>query len=464
MNKFLKAVKTTAVTALCAAGLLSLSGCDKNVKMLRDAPGEYVEMAMENTMEAMGGSSFSEEKKLIEQALEDGSFSLGFEVEGISFKGVCEAKDDAVSQLYTVSNGEGNSAQVYLYGDERGMKFGTIGETGSHIYDITLEGMADRLAASIFAPGSGSAYEMSQADYDVFAEYAEMLSTAAAGTKGDKYQKLAEDFQNSLSPVTEEGVDSDIDGETVKANVVTYNITTEQVKDFLNRYRGLLIEDGQFNSETSGMTEEEFRAQFDEAMSNIENFTVGAVYYVNAETHMLMKSDISVNAAAEGETADVKLNSLFGADPAKAEKQTHILTITAEGETAEIVMDVTHTDTSATVKGNMTSGGESAELFTLVTEKDGENYSLSLDFMRLIAAGMEGTLNTNGNAVNMTVDRVYANFGDGEISYSPKVTVDVKKGGEISALDGQGEFLDITEEELDAFGESIMNDFGWIFE
>lgn len=127
MSKFFKAVKTTAITALCAVGMLSMSGCENYGKMLRDTPDEYIDMAMENTMESIGGNTFTEEKKLFEQALEDGSFSLGFEVEGITFNGVCEVseKANAVSQMYTLSNAEGISAQIYVYADEGGFKFGT---------------------------------------------------------------------------------------------------------------------------------------------------------------------------------------------------------------------------------------------------------------------------------------------------------------------------------------------------
>ena len=127
MKKFIRAAKTAAIAALCTVGIMSLSGCENYQKMLRDSPDEYIDMAMENTMESIGGNTFAEEKKLLEQALEDGSFSLGFDVEGLTFNGVCEVseKSNAVSQMYTLSNAEGNSAQVYVYADEGGFKFGT---------------------------------------------------------------------------------------------------------------------------------------------------------------------------------------------------------------------------------------------------------------------------------------------------------------------------------------------------
>lgn len=462
MQKFIKATKSAAIAALCTVGILSLSGCDKYGKMLRDAPDEYIETAMENTMESMGGKGFSEEKKLLEQALEDGSFSLGFEVEGITFNGVCEVKEksNAMSQMYTISNAEGNSAQIYLFADKDGFKFGTTGESGSHIYDVTLEGLAEKLAASIFAPGSGSAYEMSEEDYKVLSEYAEMLSAAMNSTDGssDKYQKVIDDFVKNLSPMTVEGADVDIGGETVKANTITYSITTEEAKGLLNNILDLLIEDGQFDEETTGLTEEEFRAQYDEAMASLGDFSITAAYDVNAKTHVLMRSDIKMNITAEGETVSIGLRSVYGADPAAAEKQTHFFSMEADGETLDVVMDVTHTETSTEVKANMTSGGESAELFTVTANKDGENYSVSA-IIGTITAGMEGTLNTSAASFDMTVDKVYANVGGGEMSYTPSVKVNVKKGGEISELDAEGEFLDITEEEMNALVESVANDF-----
>lgn len=465
MKKFIRAAKFAAAAVLCAVGVMSLSGCENYKKMLRDSPDEYIDMAMENTMESIGGNTFTEEKKLLEQALKDGSFSLGFEVEGLTFNGVCEVseKSNAVSQMYTLSNAEGKSAQIYVYADNGGFKFGTIGNSGSHIYDVTLESFAEKLASSIFAPGSGSSYEMSEENYNVLVEYAKMLSAAANGSEksgGDKYQKLIDDFTKNISPTIVEGTDADIGGEAVKTNTITYVIGTAEVKDLLNKVLDLMIEDGQLDPAKTGYSAEEFRAQFDEAMAKIENFSVKAVYDVNAKTHVLMRSDISLNVTADGETADIGFNSFYGADPAAAEKQTHTFTMNAGGETVEIVMDVTHTETSTVITANMNnSESGSTELFTMNIEKNGDNYSLSVDVMGEMTAGVEGTISASGNSFDMTIDKVSAGYGSGEFSYSPKVKVNVKKGGEISALDAEGEFLDITEEQLDTLMENIINDF-----
>lgn len=472
MSKFFKAVKTIAVAALCAVGMLSMSGCENYSKMFRDKPEEYISMAMGNTMESIGGKTFTEEKKLLEQALEDGSFSLGFEAEGITFNGVCEVSEKlgAVSQMYTLSNAEGKSAQIYFYTDKSGLKLGTIGDSGSHIYDVTLESFAEKLAASIFAPDSGSSYEMSETDYDELLEYVKTLSAAMEnsdpkGSNGDdKYQKLFEDFMDNLDPVIEEKTDIEIGGETVNANTVTYNVTTDKIKDLLNKLFDLLTEDGQLDPETMGYgySAEEFRAQFDEAMAGIEEISVTARYDINAKTHMLMQSDISLNASADGKTVEMRFNSFFGADPASAEKQTHTFSMNADGENFEIVMDVTHTENSAAVTANMKTGSLTVEIFTLKAEKNGEAYSLSANIMDEMTAGIEGTISASGNSFNMTIDKISAGYGSEEFSYSPKAKVNVKKGGEISVLDAQGEFLDITEEQLNDLIDAVAGDFEWL--
>ncbi|MDE6594406.1 MAG: hypothetical protein K2K44_00165, partial [Oscillospiraceae bacterium] len=304
-------------------------------------------------------------------------------------------------------------------------------------------------------------------DYNALLEYVEALSEAVenAESKGDdKYQKLFDDFKNSLDPAIEEKTDINIGGETVSANTVTYTVTTDKIKTLLNQLFDLLAEDGQLDPETTGYSTEEMRAQFDEAMAKLGEISVIAEYDINAKTNMLMQSDIFLNVTADGETAAVRFKSFFGADPASAEKQTYTFGMNADGENIEIVMDVIHTETSAKVIANMTSNGESKELFTMNTEKNGENYSLSVNIMDEITAGMEGTISTSGNTFDMTIDKISAGYGSGEFSYSPKAKVNVKKGGEISVLDAEGEFLDITEEQLNSLIENISSDFGWIFE
>ena len=474
MKKFIRAAKSAAAAALCAVGMMSLSGCENYGKMLRDSPDEYINMAMENTVENMGGGIFAEEKKLLEQALEDGSFTFGFEAEEITFNGVCEVseKANAVSQMYTLSNAEGNSAQIYFYADEGGLKLGTVGDSGSHIYDVTLESFAEKLAASIFAPDSDSAYAMSETDYNALLEYVEALSAAAGNAErqgDDKYQKLFEDFKNSLDPVIEEKTDIEIGGETVNANTVTYTAETDKIKNLLNQLFDLLAEDGQLDPETTGYSysAEELREQFDEAMSSIEEINVTAKYYINAKTNMLMQSDILLNFSVDSETGELysgelRFNSFYGADPASAEKQTHTLSMNAAGENIEIVIDVAYSENSAEVTANMTTGSFSMKLFTMTVNKDGENYSASVDIVGEITAGMEGTISTSGNAFDMTIDNVTASYGSEEFSYSPRAKVNVKKGGEISVLDANGEFLDITEEQLNDLIDAVAGDFEWL--
>lgn len=212
MKKILGGLKAAVCGVSAAAAMLLMSGCTNYSKMLSEKPADYISMAQENTMKASMGSGFGAEHKLLQEACEDGSLKLGFEVEGLKFNGelYVNEKDGKTAQVYKLTGTEGTSAEVYLYAGKDGLKFGTNGNSGRHVYDVTFEGFAEKLAASIFAPDSGSEYAMEQSDYDMFIQYIEEISSAAAGNteSADKLSKIAEDFMAAHPPVTEENVES----------------------------------------------------------------------------------------------------------------------------------------------------------------------------------------------------------------------------------------------------------------
>lgn len=476
MSKFFKAVKAAAITALCAVGVMSLSGCENYSKMLRDKPDEYINMAMENTVESMGGNNFSEEKKLLEQALEDGSFSLGFETDGITFNGVCEVSEKlgAVSQMYTLSNADGNSAQIYVYADKDSLKLGTIGDSGSHIYDVTLESFAEKLAASIFAPDSDSAYAMSETDYNELLEYAEMLSAAVENSESqgdDKYQKLFEDFKNGHAPVIEEKTDIEIGGETVSSNVITYTIPTEDVKTFITDLFETALADENVKGQLPEYYDEEtLRESFSDLMDALEECGITAAYYINAKTNVMMKSDFTMNITVDEQPIKVYVNSFFGADPASAEKQTFDAGADIAGETASFNMAKIRTDNGWLLEASADFIGGKTDLLTVEFTQDGKNYSLTFEYPGDVVApdvyfGIDGTFEMSKTSFDMTVDKISYTDSEGDLRLiEPKAKVNVKKGGEISVLDAEKELLDLTEEEMDALLDAIGNDIGAIID
>lgn len=467
MQKLIRTAKSAAVAALCTVGIMSLSGCDKYEKMLRDTPDEYIETAMENTMEN------SKENKLIEQALKDGSFTLGFEAEGLTFTGVCNVNENesAFSQLFTIADSSGNSAQIYAYAGKTGSKIGTVGQSGSHIYDITYEGIADKLAASIFAPTSDSVYAMPQSDYDMLAAYIDQMAQALQSPSdgenpNDKYAKIFNDYFDTHKPEIQEKTDADIGGKTVSSNIITYSIPTADVKALADSFFDLALEDTKASGQLPEYyTEEDMKEYFNEFMDTFTECGITAAYYVNAKTHALMKSDFTVDAAVDGQSVKIYVNSFFGADPKNAPSQTLDAGIDIAGENASFNMIKSRTENGWTLAASADLAGEKSDLFNVTYEKIGKAYSISASIPdEEMSGSIEGTFDTNSTSLNITVDKISYTSYDGTETFEPKAKVSVKKGGEISALDAEKELLDLTEEEMDALMENIDSDFGAIIE
>ncbi|MDE5576854.1 MAG: hypothetical protein K2J11_05670 [Oscillospiraceae bacterium] len=469
MKKILRGLKAAVCGVSAAAAMLLMSGCTNYSKMLSEKPADYISMAQENTMKAAMGSDFGTEHKLLQEACEDGSLKLGFEVEGLQFNGelYVNEKDGKAAQIYKLTGTEGTSAEVYIYAGKDGLKFGTDGNSGRHVYDVTFEGFAEKLAASIFAPGSGSDYAMEQSEYDMFIQYIEEISSAAAGNteSADKLSKIAEDFIAAHPPVTEEKVDADIGGETVNANIVTYSFEKADIVSVAEQLIDLYLDEYADEQDFEYYTKDEMKEQAMSAFDEIDNCSIKAVYYVNSKSHMLMMSDIDMQASADGENMHLYANVLYGADPENSGKQSFKAGVSADGEEYAIAADITMNDNGSETVFSLNDNGETKELATLASNRDGENYTITLDIPEAeVSCKAEGTVKTDKKSFEITLDRISAVKGAAEVSYLPKGVVTVEKGTPMPELDADKEFLDITAEEMDTLLENIESDFSAVME
>ncbi|MDE7302175.1 MAG: hypothetical protein K2N60_02520 [Oscillospiraceae bacterium] len=470
MKKIFGGLKAAACGAAAAAVMLTMSGCTNYSKMLSEQPAEYISMAQENTMKAVVGGGFGAECKLLQEASENGSFKLDFEVEGLQFNGelYVNEKDGKAAQVYKLTGTEGTSAEVYIYAGKDGLKFGTDGNSGRHVYDVTFEGFAEKLAASIFAPDSGSEYAMEQSEYDTFIQYIEEISSAAAGEdteSADKLSAIVEDYMAAHPPVTEENVESDIGGETVSANIVTYSFAKEDIVSIAEQLTDLYLEEYADEQEFEYYTKDEMKEQIMSTFDELDDCSIKVVHYVNSKSHMLMMSDIDMLASADGENMCFYVDVLYGADPENSNKQSFKAGVSADGEEYAIAADITMNDNGSETVFSLTDNGETSELATLSSNRDGENYTITLDIPDAeISCKAEGTVKTGGKSFEITLDRISAVNGSTEVSYLPKGVVTVEKGGAMPALDAEKEFLDITEEELDTLLENIESDFSAVME
>lgn len=473
MKNIGKILKRAAVAALCAVGLLSLTGCDKDYgKMMNEAPAEYIAMAAGNAFRAM--SPVGDSSELLKKAAENGSLIAEFEADGIAFRSetAVSSKDNAASTLFTMTGSSGASAQLYAYAGKNGAKIGTMGQSGSHIYDITYEGMAEKLAASIFAPQSGSMYAMSQSDYDEIMAYIDQMAKAVSGgTADDEYSKIFTDYFDTHKPQIVEKAEADIDGETVSSNVITYNIPTADVKALANSVFELIMADGALKEQLPEYYDEEtMRSDFDEFMDMLEECSITAEYCINAKTNVLMKSDLSVNIKVYGQTVKVYVKSLLGADPANTSCQTFDAGADIGGETVSFNMVKQRDDNGWTLYAYTDFMGEKTNLFAMTFKQEDKNYTLDFKSHGDVVVGdslvfrIEGTVDTGKTSIDMTVDKVTF-AGNGEtVTIEPKASVTVKTGGEIYVPDAEKELFDLTEEELDALSESIDSDFGAVID
>ncbi len=469
MKKILRGFKAVFCGTLAAASALAMSGCTNYTKMLNEQPAEYISMAQENTVNAIAGNSFGAERKLLGEACKDGSLKLDFEVEGVGFSGelYVSEKDEKTAQLYKLTGTEGTSAEVYLYTGKDGFKIGTNGNSGRHVYDITFEGFAEKLAASIFAPDSGSEYAMDQESYDALLEYIDGISAAIEGNTepADNMTALFENFAENHSPVTEEKVEADIGGETVSANTVTYSYSKDDIVYMWEEFVDVYIDDYMDETAFEYYTKDEMKEQMMSVFDGIDGCDLKIVHYVNSKSHALMMSDVDLLVTVDDETACFFMDALYGADPENSDKQSFRAGISGDGEEYFIAADLTQEENGSSVVISLSEDGEASEVAVLASYRDGEDYKLTLDIPdEEISCSAEGTIKTDKKSFEITLDKVSATTGSAEVSYMPNGVVTVEKGTPMPELDADGEILDITEEELDTLLENIESDFTAVME
>lgn len=464
MNRFFRGLKGAVCGTVAAAVAVAMSGCTNYTKMLNEQPAEYISMAQENTMNAIAGNSFGAENKLLGEACKDGSLKLDFEIEGVGFSGelYISEKDEKAAQIYKLTGTEGTSAELYFYTGKDGLKIGTNGNSGRHVYDVTFEGFAEKLASSIFAPDSGTEYAMEQESYNLLLQYIEGISSTVEESEApaDKMTALFNDFAEIYTPVTEEKVESDIGGETVSANMVTYSYSKDDIVYMWEEFVDVYLDDYMDETAFEYYTKDELKEQMTSVFDEIDGCELKIVHYVNSKSHALMMSDIDLIVTVGDETACFFMDALYGAEPENSDKQSFKAGISGDGDEYCITADLTREENGSSVAVALSENGEVTELASFASRRDGENYKLTLDIPDSeISCSAEGTIKTDKKSFEITLDKVSATTGSAEVSYMPNGVVTVEKGTPMPELDADGELLNITEEDFSTLLENIESDF-----
>lgn len=429
-----------------------------------ESPSEYITHAYQMSQENQTKGVFADELELARKALQKGSITVDFDVEEVSVSSetAIDSESNAASQLFTLKNSAGNSAQVYFYTDKNLLKFGTNGASGQHIYDITYDSFVENLANSIFSPMTDTSFSVNEESYNSFVEALDQIGNAVnSGVSADKtdgYKKIVTDYISSHEPEVQKKVDTDINGAKTTANIITYTVSTDDSKNIINQFVDLLAQES-----FSDISDEDIKKELIDTINDIKKCDISIAYYINSQAHSLMKTNFSVDAIFDEET--IKLNSdiFYGADPKAAGGQKAIVNMTVGEETAELVIESIVNDTASSMWVNMTVDDETQQLLNINANKNDDTYNLALE-IPILDVGMfiEGKMNKSLTSLNVTIDKLKLTYDGEDLEYSPNAVVKVDQEGKLTVLESSGSFLSITEDEFNSVSADIYSDFAAI--
>ncbi len=467
MKNIGRIIKCTAAAAVCA---LTFSGCENYNKMMDETPYEYVNLAAENTSEAMVKSAFAQEAAIIEKAAKDGTagFSFSYDDISVSSDNYANEADKKASGTMNIGMG-GENVEVYYAVDGDVFKLGEKGKSGENIVEINTKTLKEDFAASIFAPGSGSAVEISQEDYDSVIKALDEIVVAVEGGEEtpEEYaeiEKLVKEMMNEAA--VEKKADVTIDETEVKANILTYNFDKADVEKIVDAYTKAMAKEMAELGEEADTAELE--AEMNEAMNAISKLDITLVYYVNSKTHSLMQTHFTVDTAIteDEETQNIKADVVtsYGVDPAESNEVTVDIEMEANGEkiSADIVSE-RKSENETEVKISASMQGMSMDIAVLNFKRDGESYTISAEIpVAQAKATIAGTLKTDSKSVEATVDTVAYEMATEEIEGNVEglnIKGYIKQGGTFDSREAKNLFK-LTEDELKALVEAVGNDFG----
>ena len=436
-------IRRTTAAAVCSMGILSMSGCQiyetyKISKLMDESPSEYITHAYQISQENQSKGVFADELELACKALQKGSVTVDFDVEEVSVSSetAMDSESNVASQLFTLKNSAGDSAQVYFYTDKNLLKFGTNGASGQHIYDITYNSFVENLANSIFSPMTDTSFSVNEESYNSFVEALDQIgnvvNSGVSTNKTDGYKKIVTDYISSHEPEVQKKVDADINGTKATANIITYIISTDDSKNIINQFVDLLAQES-----FSDISDEDIKKELTDTINDIKKCDISIAYYINSQAHSLMKTNFSVDAIFDEET--IKLNSdiFYGVEPKAAGGQKAII--------------------------NMTVDGETQQLLNINANKNDDAYNLALE-IPILDAGMfiEGKMSKSLTFLNVTIDKLKLTYDGEDLEYSPNAVVKVDQEGKPTVLESSGPFLSITEDEFNSVSADIYSDFAAI--
>lgn len=452
----IRTVKKTSAALTAAALGLSLTGCTNYKKLMEEEPGKYVALAAKNTAKALIKPDELGIAAQVASALESGAAYITVDSKDMDYSIYFSGSDSTEYQLGGLSMSSDNGTlDMRFSADKQKLSASVNGPASDYAYFVDLDTFSDKLDYSIFRADSGSDYALDEDTINSIKEAVESIKAEINKTEKDNSADNGkyDDYIDRIG-ITSMTSDISVDGEDVKADVITYSIDSALFDD--------IMADFYKESYSDYYTEEEW-TEFEQQLRDSLDAEMSLDFNINSKTHMLMSMTLRGSFTSDDDTADILSELIFGVNPEKSDKLSLYLKISENGDSESFNADF--------FKGATTDGTTVWNSVYSLTEKDGEvktahssltyvkdTGALSLVFTNVDeeTVSINGSVTSDSNGAAISLDSITSSEGE-DLMDGTSVSVRFAKDP-IPVVTADKDFLDITDEELDAMGENIEKD------
>lgn len=474
MNKKRSFLAILLVIVMCFA--LVLTGCnqagnqgksdnDKSSKDKETTSNQVVD-SIDKTLGALLGKDNVSD--VIEQAFEGGKVTV--EIDGMLENVLyMDAEGGRFADVLKIENqGQTIDLNLYLDGGELAVEFPML--LGEQAYGINFGTLEQDLKNSEIWSLLGTSFEevQSQLGFDI----GQILDSLEGSMDAvSDMSDVLVDALNGIETTQEEGTVT-INGTEVKAINIKCHVTSQDIyemaeailnesekmmKDMMESVAGAMGVDpeqamGQMNMD---QIRQELKKMLDEL-----NIQGDLVVSISPDTQYIMCVTADVSSTIDGETFAIDMDLVLGADPAKSDKYTFSLMMTAGGQTSGITAELARStngsvDTTA-IKINAVEDGETEEIMTGKLSYDNSNgaYELSLtadgDTMAFTGKFLQTDDKLDFSLDTMTMDGQTQKIG-------LRVCVESISSSEMPKMPSYKNILKLSKEELNNMFGGLLN-------
>ena len=424
-----------------------------------DDPNEEVLYAISNTMNAMASSDAV--YNVLAEAVKGGKITIEA-ADMIKNELYLDVFGNQYADILTIKQMDQEiQASAYLKDGKLAVSVPMV--FGDEVYGIDFNTLEDDLKNCELWAMMDTTYEEFQTqagiNIDGLEDALEQYLDAVSG--------MGEDVIDSLKnvKVTREEGTVVINGETVDAVNVKYQMTSKDVLDFMlamldESEKSMEAMVDAMSSVLTGVDMDEILDEMDMETSRQEltaafedvDLQGDLVISIDPETQYMMCMSLDVAGTADGEQGKIEMDLVLGADPVNSDKYT--LTMTVEGTegtlgtmSAEVTRTTSGSVETTTLKISITEEGESIDVLTGTLTYDSSNgkYDVSLT-AEGETIGMKGVYLVTADKFEFTVDSI-TEPENGEMEIKVRLGIESINKSDIPEMPNMTNILKLTQDE-----------------